>query len=37
VAWFEGTWADYRAHRRALLGEAADRPVRMRFRPVHHE
>jgi ATP-binding cassette ChvD family protein len=36
VAWFEGNYAEYREHRRKLLGEAADRPGRIRFRPVKH-
>jgi energy-dependent translational throttle protein EttA len=34
VVWFEGTYAEYHADRRARLGEAADRPHRLRFRPV---
>ncbi len=36
VTWFEGNYEAYHAHRRALLGEAADRPARVRFRPVSH-
>ncbi len=31
VTWFEGTYQEYHEHRRALLGEAADRPHRIRF------
>ncbi len=34
VEWFEGNYADYHEQRRARLGDAADRPQRMRFRPV---
>ncbi len=34
VEWFEGNYADYHEQRRARLGAAADRPQRLRFRPV---
>ncbi len=34
VAWFEGTYADYHADRRRRLGDAADQPHRVRFRPL---
>ena len=34
VTWFEGNYQDYHAHRRKLLGDAADRPTRVRFRPI---
>ncbi|MFO7534680.1 MAG: energy-dependent translational throttle protein EttA [Kiritimatiellia bacterium] len=36
VAWFEGNYQDYHEQRRKLLGDAADRPTRIRFRPIHH-
>jgi ATPase subunit of ABC transporter with duplicated ATPase domains len=36
VAWFEGNYQEYHEQRRKLLGEAADRPTRVRFRPIHH-
>ena len=36
VNWFEGNYQDYHENRRKLLGEAADRPTRVRFRPIHH-
>ncbi len=35
VTWFEGTYEEYRERRRQLLGEEADRPHRVKFRPVH--
>ncbi|MCF7838216.1 MAG: energy-dependent translational throttle protein EttA [Candidatus Marinimicrobia bacterium] len=34
VTWFEGNYEAYHEHRRALLGPEADRPHRLRFRPV---
>ena len=34
VVWFEGNYADYLADRRRRLGDAADRPERLRFRPL---
>ena len=34
VAWFEGSYSEYHEQRRKLLGEDADRPVRVRFRPL---
>ncbi len=34
VAWFEGSYSEYHGQRRKLLGEDADRPVRVRFRPL---
>jgi len=34
VAWFEGNYADYLADRRRRLGDDADRPERLRFRPL---
>jgi sulfate-transporting ATPase len=34
VNWFEGNFADYHAYRRKLLGDAADSPTRVRFRPL---
>jgi len=36
VTWFEGNFDDYHEQRRKLLGDAADRPTRVRFRPIHH-
>jgi ATP-binding cassette ChvD family protein len=36
VTWFEGNYADYHEQRRKLLGDAADRPTRVRFRPMKH-
>jgi len=36
VTWFEGNYADYHEQRRRLLGDAADRPTRVRFRPLKH-
>jgi ATP-binding cassette ChvD family protein len=37
VTWFEGNYEAYHEQRRRLLGEEADRPTRVRFRPVRHE
>ena len=34
VRWFEGNYADYHAFRRKELGDAADRPTRVRFKPL---
>ena len=36
VTWFEGNYADYHEYRRKLLGDAADRPARIRFRALKH-
>ena len=36
VTFFEGNYQDYHEARRKLLGDAADRPTRVTFRPVHH-
>jgi len=36
VTWFEGNYADYHEYRRKLLGDAADRPARVRFRALKH-
>jgi ATP-binding cassette ChvD family protein len=36
VTWFEGNYESYHERRRNLLGDAADRPLRVRFRPVSH-
>lgn len=36
VTFFEGNYADYHEQRRKLLGDAADRPSRVRFRPLKH-
>jgi len=35
VVWFEGNYADYLADRRKRLGEDADKPARIRFRPLN--
>lgn len=37
VTWFEGNYESYHAQRRKLLGEAADQPRRIRFRPIRHD
>ena len=37
VTWFEGNYEAYHEQRRKLLGDAADRPQRVRFRPVSHK
>ncbi len=37
VTWFEGSYSDYHEQRRKLLGDAADRPTRIRFRPIRHQ
>ena len=34
VTWFEGNYADYEADRHRRLGEAADQPHRIRYRPL---
>ena len=34
VVWFEGNYADYLEDRRKRLGEAADRPERIRYKPL---
>ena len=34
VTWFEGNFEGYHEQRRRLLGEAADQPKRIRFRPI---
>jgi len=34
VTWFEGAYSEYHEQRRRLLGDAADRPTRIRFRPL---
>ncbi len=36
TTWLEGNYADYHEQRRRLLGDAADRPTRVRFRPLKH-
>jgi sulfate-transporting ATPase len=33
VAWFEGNYQDYEADRRRRLGDAADQPHRLRYKP----
>ncbi len=34
VTWFEGSYSEYHEDRRRRFGEAADKPVRVRFRPI---
>jgi sulfate-transporting ATPase len=34
VTWFEGNWSEYEADRKRRLGAAADRPHRIRYRPL---
>jgi ATP-binding cassette ChvD family protein len=34
VRWFEGGWSDYEADRRRRLGADADRPHRIRYKPL---
>jgi ATPase subunit of ABC transporter with duplicated ATPase domains len=34
VRWFEGNWQAYEADRRRRLGEEADRPHRIRYKPL---
>jgi len=34
VAWFEGNYSDYEADRRRRLGEAADQPYRIKYKPL---
>ena len=34
VVWFEGNCADYEADRKRRLGEAADQPHRIKYRPL---
>ncbi len=36
VRWFEGSYSDYHEMRRKELGDDADSPHRIKFRPVHH-
>jgi ATPase subunit of ABC transporter with duplicated ATPase domains len=36
VTWFEGNYQAYHEQRRRLLGDAADQPCRVHFRPVTH-
>jgi ATP-binding cassette ChvD family protein len=36
VTWFEGNYEGYHEQRRRLLGDAADRPTRVHFRPIRH-
>jgi energy-dependent translational throttle protein EttA len=37
VTWFEGNYEAYHEQRRKLLGDEADRPHRIKFRPVSHK
>jgi ATPase subunit of ABC transporter with duplicated ATPase domains len=34
VAWFEGNYADYEAHRKRRLGAEADQPHRIKYKPL---
>lgn len=34
ATWFEGSYSEYHEQRRRLLGDEADKPVRVRFRPM---
>ena len=34
VTWFEGTYEEYERHRHELLGDEADRPHRIRYKPL---
>jgi ATPase subunit of ABC transporter with duplicated ATPase domains len=34
VEWFPGNYADYEADRRKRMGEDADKPQRIKFKPV---
>ena len=36
VTWFEGNYEAYHEQRRKLLGDKADQPQRIKFRPVSH-
>ncbi len=36
VRWFEGNYQAYHEARRKELGDAADRPTRVKFRPISH-
>ena len=35
VTWFEGSYSEYHEQRRRLLGDAADRPSRIKYRKLH--
>ncbi|MFT4625061.1 MAG: sulfate-transporting ATPase [Myxococcota bacterium] len=35
VVWFEGNYADYERDRRKRLGQDADQPQRIRYKPIH--
>jgi len=37
VTWFEGNYEVYHEQRRKLLGDEADKPHRIKFRPVSHK
>ena len=34
VTWFEGSYSEYHEDRRKRFGDAADKPVRVRFKPI---
>lgn len=35
VTWFEGNYADYEEDRKRRLGDEADQPTRLRYKPIH--
>ncbi len=37
TVWFEGNYADYEADRKRRLGEAADQPHRIKYRPLRRD
>ncbi|MCH7487387.1 MAG: energy-dependent translational throttle protein EttA [Proteobacteria bacterium] len=37
VVWFQGNYADYEADRRRRLGEAADQPHRIKYKPLRRD
>jgi sulfate-transporting ATPase len=34
VIWFEGNYADYEEDRKRRLGDEADQPTRIRYKPI---
>jgi len=36
VEWFAGNYQDYEADRKRRIGDAADQPHRIRFKPLRH-
>ena len=37
VAWFQGNYADYEADRRRRLGDEADQPRRIKYKPLRRD